>query len=81
MADRFRDVLPQQHPQVQYSLSDQLRDLIPFAQRLGLYDAAEYLTRVSEPTPESRVYWNMSYDEACEQRDREIDGEVRDGVD
>lgn len=37
--------VPKQH-QSQQSLNDQLRVLIDVANRLGLYDAADYLKRV-----------------------------------
>lgn len=32
--------------QVQYSTNEQLEQLIPFAHKLGLYDAADYLKKV-----------------------------------
>ena len=35
-------------PQTQESLHDQLIKLIPFAIKLGLYDAADYLTRLTK---------------------------------
>ena len=37
--------IPQQ-PQVQYSLEEQLRELKFVANKLGLYDAADYLREV-----------------------------------
>lgn len=43
MPDNLKDLLaaiPQQ-PQRQDSTNDQLRDLVAFANRLGLYDAAD----------------------------------------
>jgi hypothetical protein len=36
----------EQQPQRQDSLCEQLRDLIPIANRHGMYDAASYLTEV-----------------------------------
>jgi hypothetical protein len=35
-------------PQAQNSLTEQLQELIPVANKLGLYDAADFLTRFTE---------------------------------
>lgn len=37
-----------QCPQVQYDLTTQLRQLIPAANKLGLYDAADYLHKIAD---------------------------------
>ena len=42
----FEKIEPQ--PQAQQSLTDQLQELIPVADRLGLYDAADYLRKAVE---------------------------------
>lgn len=43
----------EQQPQRQDSLNDQLSDLAHVANRLGMYDAADYIARqLSTPTPE-----------------------------
>jgi hypothetical protein len=39
----------QNKPQSQAALLDQLAKLIPIANREGLYDAADYLTKVCNP--------------------------------
>ena len=39
--------LPPQQPQKQYSTAEQLAELIPFAQRLGLYGAVDHLMKVT----------------------------------
>jgi len=39
--------IPQQ-PQVQYSLAEQIHDLIVIANKVGLYDASDYLHRQLE---------------------------------
>lgn len=51
MSDQLKDALKsfQQQAQTQRSLEDQLRDLIPFANRLGLYDAADFLAKTAYP--------------------------------
>lgn len=48
MPKHLQDVLEKiaQQPQRQDSTMDQLRDLLVFANRLGLYDAADYLKSV-----------------------------------
>lgn len=48
MSTNFQNIIraiPQQ-PQRQDGTNDQLRDLIPFAVRLGLYDAADLLRSI-----------------------------------
>jgi hypothetical protein len=37
---------PEPTPQAQNSLTDQLKELLPVANRLGLYDAADFLTTI-----------------------------------
>ncbi len=51
MPKHLQDVLMSiaQQPQRQDGTTDQLRDLIVFANRLGLYDAADYLRAVVNP--------------------------------
>ena len=39
----LEDVVKEYLPQHQGSLADQLKELIPVATKLGLYDAADYL--------------------------------------
>ena len=43
----LKSILPPQQPQKQYSTAEQLAELIPFAQRLGLYDAVDHLMKVT----------------------------------
>ena len=45
---RILDKLPKDRPQRQDSLRDQLQDLQAVANRLGMYDAADYLRNVLE---------------------------------
>lgn len=40
-----------QCPQTQDGLNEQLKALIPFANKLGLYDAADYLIRITLKRP------------------------------
>jgi hypothetical protein len=44
-----------QHVQRQDGLLNQLRDLIPFANKLGLYDAADFLTKTAETLGQERT--------------------------